>query len=61
MDELPLDVLDVADAVEFLLAKTDKGRRRLPNDAAHAQKLAEQLGRLALALEQAVLISRCTS
>ena len=53
VDELQLDVLDVADAVEFLLAKTDKGRRKSPDDAAHAQKLAEELGRLALALEQA--------
>ena len=53
VDELPLDVLDVTDAVEFLLAKTDKGRRKSPDDAAHARKLAEELGRLALALEQA--------
>ena len=58
VDELPLDVLDVADAVEFLLAKTDKGRRKSPDDAAHAQKLAQELGRLALALEQAGALYR---
>ena len=61
VDELPLDVLDIADAVEYLLARTNKGRRKSPDDAAHAQELAEELGRLALALEQAGTISRCTS
>jgi tetratricopeptide (TPR) repeat protein len=51
---LELDVLAVEDAAAFLLARTDNGRRRAAvDDAAKAHEVAEELGRLALALEQA--------
>ena len=60
MDELPLDVLDVADGVEFLLAKTDKGRRKSPDDAAHAQKLAGT-GAIGPCARTGGAISRCRS
>ena len=50
---LELDELAESAAVEFLLERTHDKRRRLPTDAADAQALAGELGRLALALEQA--------
>jgi tetratricopeptide (TPR) repeat protein len=50
---LLLDVLGVEDAVAFLLERTDRRRHRTPDDAETARLLAEDLGRLALALEQA--------
>jgi tetratricopeptide (TPR) repeat protein len=52
-DPLELDVLGVGDAVAFLLERTDRRRHRTPDDAETARLLAEDLGRLALALEQA--------
>jgi len=53
VEMLPLDVLDIGDATEFLLERTNGRRAGTPEDAALAQELAEQLGRLALGLEQA--------
>jgi tetratricopeptide (TPR) repeat protein len=49
---LELDVLAPDDAVAFLLERTPR-RRHAADDAAEAQAVAEELGRLALALEQA--------
>ena len=51
MQAIPLDVLDVESAKEFLLART--GAPRDAESLSAAQDLAEELGRLALALEQA--------
>ncbi|MEJ8848533.1 tetratricopeptide repeat protein [Variovorax rhizosphaerae] len=53
IEALPLEVLQEADAVEFLLARTDARRRKQADDAAQARILAGELGGLALALEQA--------
>jgi tetratricopeptide (TPR) repeat protein len=50
---LELDVLPVEDAAAFLLARTEGRRRVAPDDAAKASEVAHELGRLALALEQA--------
>jgi tetratricopeptide (TPR) repeat protein len=50
---LPLDVLSPEAAADFLLARTDAKRRKQTDDPAAARTLAEELGRLALALEQA--------
>ena len=50
---LPLDVLSPEAAADFLLARTDAKRRKQADDPAAARTLAEELGRLALALEQA--------
>jgi tetratricopeptide (TPR) repeat protein len=50
---LELDVLTVEDAATFLLARTEGRRRAAPDDEAKAREVAEELGRLALALEQA--------
>ncbi len=50
---LELDVLAVEDAAAFLLARTEGRRRTAPDDAAKAREVAIELGRLALALEQA--------
>jgi tetratricopeptide (TPR) repeat protein len=52
-DPLELDVLGVEDAVAFLMERTGRRRHKMPDDAATAQQLAVDLGRLALALEQA--------
>jgi tetratricopeptide (TPR) repeat protein len=52
-DPLELDVLGIDDAVAFLLERTDKQRRKRPDDAETARLLAGDLGGLALALEQA--------
>jgi tetratricopeptide (TPR) repeat protein len=52
--KLGLDVLDPENATSFLLERTVGSRRRNTNDdESHARELAEQLGGLALALEQA--------
>ncbi len=63
--ELPatqLGLLALDDAVAFLLQRTAARRRRATDDAAAARELAEQdLGRLALALEHAVLTSATTN
>jgi tetratricopeptide (TPR) repeat protein len=53
VEPLELDVLGEDDAVEFLLARTDAGRRKTADEAADARRLAIELGQLALALEQA--------
>jgi tetratricopeptide (TPR) repeat protein len=55
VEPLELDVLATEDAAQFLLERTDRqpGRRKLPTDKADAVELAEVLGGLALALEQA--------
>ena len=51
---IPLDVLDASEAVEFLLARTGQSDKRIDeSDTATAGELAEALGRLPLALEQA--------
>ena len=50
---LPLDVLSPEAAADFLLARTDAKRRKQADDPAAARTLAEELGCLALALEQA--------
>ena len=52
-ESLELDVLDPEAAAEFLLERTDRGRRRLPDDVALARAVAQDLGWLALGLEQA--------
>src|SRR5439155_19419331 len=48
-----LDVLALDDAVAFLLERTEDRRRVAADDAAKAREVASELGRLALALEQA--------
>src|SRR5208337_358458 len=53
VESLALDVLEEADAAAFLLERTESRRRKLPDDATQARTLAVELGRLALALEQA--------
>jgi tetratricopeptide (TPR) repeat protein len=52
-DPLELDVLSIEDAVAFLMERTDRRRHKTPDDAATARQLADDLGGLALALEQA--------
>lgn len=54
----PLDVLDLVPAAAFLLERTEGGRIAKPDDTHKAQELAEELGRLALALEQAAAFIR---
>jgi tetratricopeptide (TPR) repeat protein len=56
IDVLPVDLLAPAAAVEFLMERTGSRRRKeldAADDLAAADKLAEELGYLALALEQA--------
>lgn len=48
-----LDILSLETAIDFLLARTDAKRRKQTEDPVHARRLAEALGCLALALEQA--------
>ncbi len=50
---LELDVLPLDDAAAFLLERTEGRRRTTTADAAEARELAEELGKLALMLEQA--------
>ena len=50
---LPVDILSIYAAAGFLLERTESRRRRLADDTAQAKTLAEALGCLALALEQA--------
>jgi tetratricopeptide (TPR) repeat protein len=50
---LELDLLTVEDAAVFLLARTEDRRRVAPDDEAKARGVAQELGQLALALEQA--------
>ena len=53
VQSLPLDTLDNADAVAYLLGKTHGRRVPADDDDVVASQLAETLGGLALALEQA--------
>ena len=53
VEPLELDVLDPASAKAFLLDRTADRRRLTPSDETDAHDLAEDLGQLALALEQA--------
>jgi tetratricopeptide (TPR) repeat protein len=50
---LELEVLAVEDAAAFLLARTEGRRRAASDDAAKSREVAQELGQLALALEQA--------
>ncbi len=50
---LPVDMLSLEAAADFLLARTGAKQRKHSDDPAVARTLAEELGRLALALEQA--------
>jgi NB-ARC domain len=50
---LELDVLAIEDAAAFLLERTKGRRRAAPDDGVKAREVAEELGGLALALEQA--------
>jgi hypothetical protein len=52
-EPLALDVLTVEDAADFLLERTAGRRQVTADDTAAALSLADELGRLALALEQA--------
>ncbi|MBS0299822.1 MAG: tetratricopeptide repeat protein [Proteobacteria bacterium] len=53
LQPLPVDTLTPDAATEFLLARTEAKRRPLPDDHTQAAILADMLGNLALALEQA--------
>ncbi|HNG36576.1 MAG TPA: tetratricopeptide repeat protein [Nitrosomonas sp.] len=53
LQPLLVDVLSSEAAVQFLLERTQTERRLLPNDASEAATLVDELGNLALALEQA--------
>ena len=53
VESLVLDVLEEADAAAFLMERTQARRRKTPQDDAQARTVAMELGRLALALEQA--------
>jgi hypothetical protein len=53
VEALELDALTADAAAAFLLEATDARRRRAAYDDAGARELADELGRLALALEQA--------
>jgi hypothetical protein len=53
VEPLEMDVLTLEDATSFLLERTAPRRRAAAHDAAKARELAEELGRLALALEHA--------
>jgi tetratricopeptide (TPR) repeat protein len=52
VEPLEIDVLSQEAAAAFLLEATDARRRKMADDDAGAQDLADELGRLALALEQ---------
>jgi hypothetical protein len=53
VEPLEMDVLGLAAAAAFLLQATDSRRRKAEDDDAGARELADELGRLALAVEQA--------
>lgn len=53
VEPLELDVLALEDATQFLLERSERGRRKLASDAEDAAALAKELDGLALALEQA--------
>lgn len=63
VDCLELDVLEEDDAMSFLLERTKERRRVADGDEAVAREIVADLGRLALALEQAgayIAQRRCT-
>lgn len=53
VESLELDVLASEDATQFLLERSERGRRKLASDTEDAAALAKELDGLALALEQA--------
>lgn len=53
VEKLELELLTEGDAAAFLLARTASGRRATGDDERHAGTLAQELGCLPLALEQA--------
>ncbi|MGH8585350.1 MAG: tetratricopeptide repeat protein, partial [Gammaproteobacteria bacterium] len=53
VEPLELDILSPEDAAQFLLERSERGRRKLASDAEDAAALAKELDGLALALEQA--------
>ena len=53
VERLELDVLALGPATTFLLERTAARRRKTADDEAEAAELAQELGQLALALEQA--------
>jgi len=53
VESLALDLLSPDAAAEFLLDRTNTARRKMRDDVAQAHHLAEELGQLSLALEQA--------
>ncbi|MGP0093251.1 MAG: hypothetical protein ACLPKB_25400 [Xanthobacteraceae bacterium] len=53
VDRLDLDVLSDGASVAYLLERTEKRRRKAPDDEAQARVLAGELGHLALGLAQA--------
>ena len=53
VEPVELDVLSLDAAAAFLLEATDSRRRRAADDETASRELAEELGRLALVLEQA--------
>ena len=50
---LPIEVLPTNDAASYLLQATDEERKKTDRDVAEARQLAEAMGGLSLALEQA--------
>ncbi len=57
---LVLDLLSEEAAVDYLLERTNAGRQPQPDDEAQARDLAQELGRLSLALEQAAAYINAT-
>jgi tetratricopeptide (TPR) repeat protein len=55
---VPVDTLSIEASVDFLLERTNGQRTKQPDDADRAKELAEVLGGLALALEQAAAFIR---
>jgi tetratricopeptide (TPR) repeat protein len=53
VEPLEIDVLAPEAATQFLLKRSERGRRKLASDPQDAAALAQELGGLALALEQA--------
>jgi tetratricopeptide (TPR) repeat protein len=58
IEPVPVDTLSIEASVDFLLERTNGQRTKQPDDADRAKELAEVLGGLALALEQAAAFIR---
>jgi tetratricopeptide (TPR) repeat protein len=58
IEPVPVDTLSIEASVDFLLERTNGQRTTQPDDADRAKELAEVLGGLALALEQAAAFIR---